>query len=196
MTSTALTAELDAVNTMLTSVGEAPVSSLSLSGQYPLDQAKSILSEVSRAVQSSGWAFNTEEGFTATRDGSNQITLPASTISFVPEDSEDIDPVLRGLRLYDRKAHSYTFTKDVTGTLISVLGWDELPQVARQYITIAAAKTMQGRTSVPDSTYRYTQEDLDRALVTLTLSESREDTRNMLNDSWSVGSVVFGRDLY
>ena len=195
MTSTALTSELEAVNTILAAIDESPVSSLSLSGLYPLEQAKAALSEASRAVQSTGWAFNTEEGFSATKDGSGQITLAGNVLAFAPDASLTIDPVLRGSRLYDRKAHSYVFTANVTGTAVFLLGWDELPQAARHYITIRAAKTLQGRTSVPDSTYKYTQADLDEALLRLTAAEDADDRFNMLTDSWSVAGVIYDRDM-
>lgn len=196
MTGTALTSELEAVNIILTAIDEAPVASLSVTGLYPLDQAKTVLTEVSRAVQTKGWVFNTEDSVAPAKDGAGLITLPADTLSFTPDPSTSIDPVQRGLRLYDRKAHTFVFTTSVTGTRKLLLPWDDLPQAARHYITIRAAKTLQGRSSVPDSTYRYTQADLDDALQALQDSEEADGAYNMLTGSLSVGAVVYDRDLY
>uniref|UniRef100_UPI0040473467 hypothetical protein n=1 Tax=Shewanella sp. TaxID=50422 RepID=UPI0040473467 len=53
------TSKLDAVNTMLSSIGEAPVSSLS-SGLIEAEIAETILDTIDREVQSMGWHFNTE----------------------------------------------------------------------------------------------------------------------------------------
>ena len=54
------TTELEAVNTMLSMIGEAPVNSLT--GTLPLDAtiAKNTLTEISREVQAAGWHYNTE----------------------------------------------------------------------------------------------------------------------------------------
>ena len=51
------TTELEAVNTLLHSIGEASVNSLT---NLPIDgtQAKNILTEVSREVQATGYHFN------------------------------------------------------------------------------------------------------------------------------------------
>ena len=55
----AATTKLDAVNTMLSAIGEAPVNSLS-SGLIEAEIAETILDTVNTEVQSMGWHFNTE----------------------------------------------------------------------------------------------------------------------------------------
>lgn len=194
MTSTVLLSELDAVNIILQAADEAPVTSLALTGLYPLDKAKGILSEASAAVQAMGWQFNTEGAFKVTKDGTGQINLPANMLRFDPDPSTAYTAIQRGIRLYDAKSHSYTFPSDVTGTAVFLLGWDELPQAARYYITIKAARTMQGRSSISESTYRYTQEDEQAARLALSEHESDTGNFNMLRDSWSCASVIQNRD--
>lgn len=197
MTTTALTSELEAVNTILEAIDEAPVNSLAQTGLYPLEKAKGILNEVSRAVQSKGYTFNTEDDFPLTRDGSNQIAIPGNVLTFDAEARTDMDLVQRGLRLYDRKAHSYTLQDNVKGTAVVLLGWDELPQQARHFITVRAARTAQGRSSVSESTYRYTEQDVMDAEALLNEAESAVGDHNMLRDSFSVASVLQGRgDLW
>jgi hypothetical protein len=98
--------------------------------------------------------------------------------------------VQRGLRLYDSLNHTYTFTQDLKGTVVFLLEWDELPQAARHYITIRASRIMQGRSSISESAYRYSQDDEQAALVALGALESRVGDHNMLRDSWSVASVL------
>lgn len=194
MTTSALTTELEAVNTILESIDEPPVGSLSLTGLYPLDKAKRVLDEVSRVVQSKGWAFNTEEDFTVPRAPDGTAALPANVLSF------DIDPdlrmVARGLRVYDTGNRTFTLTKDPTGSAVLLLPWDDLPQAARHYITLRACRTAQGRSSVADSTYRYTEEDVRDAEAALGETEATTGNHNMLTDSWSVGSVLFNREMY
>ena len=58
MTVTTRTTELEAVNTILSTIGEAPLNTLT--GSLPVDgtTAKNVLSEINREVQSAGWHFN------------------------------------------------------------------------------------------------------------------------------------------
>lgn len=196
MTSVALQTELEAVNVLLSAIDEAPVSSLALAGLYPLQKAKDALSEASRAVQSMGWVFNTEDSYPITRDGSNQLTLPANMLRYEVDLSiTDIDAVARGLRLYNRKDHTFTFSRDVTGKAVLLLPWDDLPQAARHYITIRAARILQGRSPVSEATYRYSADDEQAALLAMSEQESDTGNFNMLRDSWSVASILFNRDM-
>lgn len=192
MTSTTLQTELEAVNVMLTAAGEAPVASLVATGIYPLTQAKQILTETSRVVQSRGWHFNTLYEYPLVRNGSGNIVLPDNTLEVRVEDAKHTPhtPVLRGVRLFDSKARTYVFPRDFVGTVVELLAWDDLPQAARHYITIRAARTMQGRNTVPDSVYRYTMEDEADALQALSDLETTGGNFNMLSDSLSVSNIL------
>ena len=103
----AATTELEAVNIMLAAIAEAPINSLT--GLLPVDAvtAQSTLTEFNKEVQSEGWSFNTETDVTLTRDGSNQISLPSNVLRVDANIHQHptIDPIQRGLKLYDR--HSY-----------------------------------------------------------------------------------------
>lgn len=69
-----MTTELEAVNSMLSAVGEAPVASLE--GPLPTDVvlARNILQRTSREVQEQGWRFNTEFGLEMTHDATMEWT--------------------------------------------------------------------------------------------------------------------------
>lgn len=193
MVTTALTTELEAVNTILESIDEPPVGSLALTGLYPLEKAKGILNEVSRQVQSKGWAFNTEEATTVSRAPDLTATLPANCLTF---DADADHPVVaRGLRLFSTKLRSFVLPEDPVGTAVFLLPWDDLPQAARHYITLRACRTAQGRSSISESTYRYTEQDVLDAEAALGETEAVTGDHNMLTDSWSVGSVLFGREM-
>jgi hypothetical protein len=198
MATSALMTELDAINVLLVSAEQAPVADLTATGLYPLDKARGILTETSRVVQSVGWKFNTEDGYPLTRQPDGTLPLPDNLLSFDTDDSflYSVTPVQRGARMYDSKAHSYTFTVDLTGTAVFLLEWDELPQPARHYITIRAARTMQGRSSVGEATYRYSQDEEQAAMLALSSYESEVGDHNMLRDSWSVANCVADRDLF
>ena len=191
MTTTALTSELEAINIILESADEAPVTSLALSGLYPLDKAKGCLSEASRAIQSYGWEFNTEEDFSVALAGDLTATLPTNVLSFdCNDDITSMALVQRGLRLYDKKAHSYILSAAPKGTAKVLLAWDDLPEPARRYILVRAARLMQGRSAVSDSTSRMTEEDELSARGALEQHETSSGDYNMLRDSSSVSSVL------
>ena len=80
MTTQTRTSELEAVNTILSTIGEAPLNTLS--GSLPVDGtiAKNVLSEVSREVQSQGWHFNTHYKVTLSRDTDNKIPLATNIV--------------------------------------------------------------------------------------------------------------------
>ena len=141
-----LTTQLEAVNTMLGYIGEAPVNSISNTSELPVSAANAvtILDEISREVQSEGWHFNTtkEHKLTPVNDA---ITLPSNTLQVDHEGGDNIDLVQRGLSLYDRKNKTYTFTSDIEVTLVELLDWDNMPEQARRYITLRAARSLQSR---------------------------------------------------
>ena len=105
----AATTELEAINVMLGAIGEAPINSLT--GTLPVDvrNAQSILNEVSKEVQSEGWSFNYEYDVVLTRDAGNSVALPTNVlrVDVSVANHPDIDPVQRGLKLYDRKNHTF-----------------------------------------------------------------------------------------
>ena len=92
----ALTTKLNAVNTMISVIGEAPVNTLGGTAvPVTVVQAESTLDEMSRAIQSEGWHFNTEHEYTLTPDAStSKITLPNNTlrVDLDPQIYTDSDP--------------------------------------------------------------------------------------------------------
>ena len=73
------TTSLAAVNSMLSTIGEAPVNSLQ-SGLVDAETAETILNEVSRSVQAYGWNFNSEPDYTVAADTSGHVILPIEFI--------------------------------------------------------------------------------------------------------------------
>ena len=145
----ALTTKLEAVNTMIAVIGEAPVNTLGGTAvPITVVQAENVLDETSRAVQSEGWHFNTEHGYPFTPDATtSKITLPSNvlTIDLDPQIYTDVDPVQRGNTLYDRKNHTDVWTKEVKASVTFQLDFTEIPEQFRNYITIKAARIFSNR---------------------------------------------------
>ena len=72
----AVSTELDAVNQILSSVGQAPVTTLDLQNPEVAIVVNTIR-EISRQVQLEGWTFNTERNYKLERDvNTNKIAFP------------------------------------------------------------------------------------------------------------------------
>jgi len=191
-TSTTPTSELEAVNLMLSAIGESPLSSLSDTTVVDAVLARNILSEVSRAVQSDGWHFNTETAFPLLPDfTSKEINVPANCLRVVTVyPDEEVDAVHRGKRLYDRKNHTYQFSKGLKVDMVVVLPFEELPETARRYIAVQAARVFQGRSVGSDTLHAFTALDERNALVALKRAEGVTGKHNILTDSWSVARIL------
>lgn len=193
MTTTALMTELEALNLMLTAADEDPVQTATQPGHLPLSIAKGILNETSRVVQAKGWAFNTEDGYPLLRNQDGRIPLAPNTLSVDVDDSTGVQAIQRGLSLYDRKNHTSIFAQDLTGTVIVLLPWDELPQAVRYYLAICATRKLQIRLQAGDVA-QYTQMDEQMALEGIQSFEADTADANFLTDSYSCASALLYRD--
>ena len=140
----AASTELDAVNQILSSVGQAPVTTLDL--QNPeVFTAVNTLREQSKQVQLEGWSFNTERHYTGlNRDKTtNKIAYPSNMLAIdanveVHKDTYDLVP--RNGFVYDREGHTYTFTEDITADVLWYWDFQYLPPGIQAYITAKAAR--------------------------------------------------------
>lgn len=185
------TTVLEAVNAMLHTIGEAPVSTVENSGVLDAVSARQQLSFINREVQTRGWHWNTEPNVTITpTHPEGYIILPSNTLRVDTSGfSQDIDAVMRGNRLYDRKNHTFEFKRSVTVDLVVLLPFEELPEAARLYITIRAARKFQeGILGSPDLS-QFTLRDEIMAKATLEDAEADTADYNIL-DNVSVREVL------
>lgn len=189
MTSTAMTSELEAVNTLLASIGESSINTLAVSGLADVAAARSTLDEISRQVQEKGWHFNTEDEYPLVRNDQGFIQFPSDFLKLIST-SAGKTVIQRGTRLYDKQAHSYTFSKDLTGTVVLCLPWDELPQAARHFIMIRAARIFQARWLGSDTQFRFSAAEETSAEEALQDAEGETGKYNMFNDSYAVTSIL------
>ena len=188
---TAATTELESINIMLAAIGEAPVNSLT--GTLPVDVklAQSTLTETNKEVQSEGWSFNTEIDVTLTRDTSNNVNLSTDVLRVDPNIHQhtSIDAIQRGLKLYDRLNNKYEFTEDLICTVVYFRSFDEIPEPARRYITIKAARIFVDRLVSDDGLRTYTQQDEVRARAILMETDLSNADHNLLRGDPSLTSV-------
>jgi len=139
------TSKLDAVNSILIGIGEAPVNTLG-SGLQEAEIAEVTLDNVSREIQSRGWTFNTDIRYTLSKNSDGIINLPLNClkvdVTSVLRDY-NTDVVERDRKLYDRIKNSFVFTEDIETDIVVLLEFHELPENARRFITLRAARKFQ-----------------------------------------------------
>jgi len=182
------TSELEAVNTILSVIGESPISSLQ-EGAAVADAvlAQTTLSEVSRQVQTKGWHFNTDKGIKLLPSSEGSIILPGNCLR-VDSVADDfgVDVAQRGNRLYNRTTHTYTFDGEIQVDMVVLLPFDELPQAARHYITVKAARVFQSRTVGSDALFQFSSVDERDALLDFKRAEGVNGDYNILTGNPTV----------
>ena len=185
--------ELDAINTMLTTIGESPVNSISAS-TADTRIAQLILQEVDRATQIKGWNWNTEKDVPLTRNGSNQIVLSANVVRVDVSRREypSVVVVQRGNKLWDKKNKTFTFTADLKGEVVSLLPFTDLPEQARYYIVVRSARLFQQRMIGDATGSAFSAEEETTAYMALNDSEDETADHNIFNN-YDVAKVIAHR---
>jgi len=183
------TSKLDAVNTMLSSIGEAPVSSLS-SGLIEAEIAESILDTIDREVQSMGWHFNTELNKSFAQTPAGEILLPAD----IPRADATLKAnapnlVQRGLKMYDRVNHTFIVGTNAALDVVVQLVFDDLPEVAKRYIVLRATRIFQDRVVGSNTLHDFQEKDEQQALVQLKDFDKAADDHNIF-DNYDTFSII------
>ena len=188
----AATTELECINIMLAAIGEAPINSLV--GTLPVDAviAQRTLTEVNKEVQTEGWSFNQEFNVVFTRDASNQIAIGTDILKIDTNvyDHSTLDVVQRGLKLYDRKNNTYVFDEDLTCHVTYFREFDEIPEPARRYMNIKAARIFVDRTVGDDGLRTYTQQDEARARSILMDTDLSNADHNVLTGDPNLNNPI------
>lgn len=144
-----MTTQLQAINQMLSGIGQAPVVSLDVANPE-ISIALDILEQVDREVQGEGWHFNTEVAYPFTADTSGNITVGSNVLQISDNkyaNNQKYQTVLRSGKLYDKIKHTYVFTANavVKCDVIWKENFEDLPQVFKDYITQRATRVFAGR---------------------------------------------------
>ena len=142
------TQELPALNQILSSCGQAPVTTLDTTNP-DVAIAYDTLLQVSREVQSEGWTFNKEYHYEMTPDTDDFILIPNNILQIkLTENSANMDKsaIRRSGKLYDRQNHTYKWT-DETGEcdIVWEFDWVDLPQPIQDFVTARAATLVSQR---------------------------------------------------
>ena len=188
----AATTELECINIMLAAIGEAPINTLT--GTLPVDAvtAQKTLAEINKDVQNEGWSFNQEFNVKLTRDSNNQIALGTDMLKVDANvfDHPTIDVIQRGLKMYDRKNNTYVFDTDLTCNITYFRNFDEIPESARRYINIRAARVFVDRLVGDDGLRTYTAQDEARARANLMENDMDNADHNVLSGDPNLNNAM------
>lgn len=186
MTKPSTMTELEAVNVLLTTIGEAPVNTLTGNQVTDVAIAKQVLNEVSREVQSQGWHFNTEEGVRLSPALDKRIAIPVDTARI---DIDGIDVVPRSGYLFNKTDRTFTFDKTVEAEVVFYQDFEALPDTAKRYIAIRSARIYADRMLNSETIHQMLARDEQRALIDLKEFEGDTGDYSMM-DNYSVARVL------
>jgi len=184
--------ELDAVNEMLMSIGQAPVSSLSVPGDVAI--ARSLLTPVVRYVQLYGFEFNTDEDYTLTPDVDGLIHVPEGVLRLDPMDPRQrLTPRTHptsGRCLWDLANRTWTMSAPVDCRIVWAYAFEDLPESAKNYITVAACRRFQAKMIGSRELDLYEEADEQRAWNLLIRDERANRDTNSFRKSKSLQSAL------
>lgn len=183
------TTELQAVNLVLEASGERPVATLVNPG-LPAMTAINRLGESNRETQTEGWSFNTDEAYPLAPAVDGTISLPEGTLRIrqvvydaqqpsagAPAQKPPGSPVgmrlvRRGQKLYDRVGNTFNIGRTVYVDLTTMQPFEALPEAARWYITMKAARRNAAGKLVSGTVYQFTKTDEDTARLRMEQDEN------------------------
>ena len=148
------TKELPAINQILSSCGQAPVTTLDQTNP-DVAIAYDTLLQITREVQAEGWTFNKEYHVEFTPDTNDEILIASNILQMKLSKNTsniDYDAVRRNGKLYDRHNHRYTWPNHdkVECDIIWEFDWVDIPEPVQQYI-VARASSITSQRIVGDS---------------------------------------------
>jgi hypothetical protein len=181
--------ELEAVNEMLMSIGQAPVNSLAVTGITDVSTAKARLDTAVRNLLAQGYWFNTDKGFALQPDADGHIPVPADALRITSDDAavaERVHPT-KGRALYDTDSNTFVFAASVTCTIIRAMPFDHMPQTARAYAATIAARRFQSKLIGSQILDHFEQEDEAKAWTMLLREERVARRTNMFSNPFLAG---------
>jgi hypothetical protein len=195
------TTELDAVNLLLFIIGESPLASLdpvtAPAAVTSYGDAIRMLRREARALQMKGWSFNTDLCVTLTPAPNGYVIPPTNTLSmrFVGADLNGSLAFRKGY-VWDRREQTFVLQRNVQADLIRLWPFEQLPEEARHFVMIRAARKFQDGWLGDDSLHRFEERDELTAWADFLSREAEDNAYNVNRDSPSAARVTMARYRY
>ena len=186
------TSELQAVNTLLSIIGEAPVSSITGNTGVDVSIALQILDETNVEVQSRGWHYNTETEVTLAKDQNNKIPVASNCVQIDASKNykTQFNITLRNGFLFDLENKTDVFTNTPVVDQILVQHFEHIPEYARKLIVIKAGRKFQARMVGSSELAGFTQVDEQEAIINCERSDANNGDYNVLSGSNDVYNII------
>ena len=141
--------ELSAVNSILGSIGQSPITQFRsttgalISTNPEISFIYNLLVETTKDVLNEGWHFNTEEHIEIQPDANKNILIPTNMLRYDIHDGQmfrDRDVVKRQGKLYNKVDHTFEFSSPVFVDATYLYDFEDVPSAFQRYI-IAKAST-------------------------------------------------------
>ena len=182
--------ELDAVNSILMSVGETPVNTLNVQSPEVVI-AQNTLRQVCREIQAEGWSYNTENEYPIDTDSNNQVVVPNNVLQIdlnIYQHGKDYDVVRRSdngiMKIYDKKNHTFTFENmaKLYFDIVWMIDFEDLPQIFKDYITARATRIASNRMVNNPQSAKLLEADEAFARAAALEYDSRQADHNIFSD--------------
>tara|TARA_S200000501_G_scaffold210243_1_gene197519 strand:- start:404 stop:1060 length:657 start_codon:yes stop_codon:yes gene_type:complete len=149
--------ELSAVNSILGSIGQAPVTTLGAvttdatnSGQEIVNTfanpqiaiIHNLLMEVTKDVQNEGWHFNKQDNKKVSPDGNGNFVIPNNYLRYDVHNGlydRNLDVVRKNGKLFDNVTDTDVFTGDLYFDITYLLDFNDVPPAIQRYIIARAS---------------------------------------------------------
>lgn len=177
---TALT-ELDAVNEIISVIGETPINTLEKLRNVDAIKALQLLRATSRQEQARGWSFNIVPEHTLTPDVyTGRIMWQDNYLYLKGSSGEKL--VRNGDYVKDLSTGDTTFKNSLTCEAVLLLPFEYLPEPMRTYIVTKAAFKFQSRYFGDESLTQITMQEIQEAWQHLQEFELDNNDYNLLNN--------------
>lgn len=175
--------ELDAVNEIISIIGEAPINTLEELRNVDAIKALQLLRATSRQEQARGWSFNIIPEHTLNPDvNTGYIRWHDNYLFLKGSNGEKL--VRSGDYIKDLTTGEITFTQPITCEAVLLLDFEQLPDAMRTYIVTKAAFKFQTRYFGDDSLAQINAQEIQEAWQHLQEYEMDNNDYNILDNTY------------
>ena len=182
--------QLSAVNIVLSNIGQAPVTVVDNDNPMVV-MAANVIDEVANSVQAEGWTFNTERAYPFVPQADNRIRVPSNVLQLDSVYYSQLETVIRGGFLYDKRAHTFQFKEKLYLDVIWLVEFDDMPDAFKNYISMRAANLFAGRSVGSAEAVKFGEREEAQARAAMMEYETSQGDYNMLGTNDNQNFVTF-----
>ena len=181
--------ELEAVNLVLSAIGESPVNTLDDNINADVANIRRILNNYNRRIQTQGWSFNTELETLVPDAFSKRIPWLSDWLRVLSPSGATVYRN-RGGFVYDIQARDDAFENIIQVNLITLCPYMDMPEVFKQYIVAQASQKFNLSFFGDDSLSAQLEEEVTELEILCNEFDLDYGNYNMLEgDAWVSGRI-------